>query len=99
MLSPINTSWNDLTSEQKQESLSRANSLSPTQNPEEYEYFAFVVDSKVSAIFVASKELMSDYINAWSSNPVTVKLTSQEKNVVLNGWNFNSETREFSQSS
>lgn len=69
----------------------------PTENASAFEFFAFVVDGKVSAIFVANKEHMQDYITAWSSNPITVKLTPSQKNVVANGWNYDQETGEFSQ--
>ena len=69
----------------------------PLENPEAFEFFAFVVDGKVATIFMASKENMQNYIAAWSSNPVTVKLTPEQKNVVLEDWNYNSQTGEFSQ--
>lgn len=69
----------------------------PVENPSAFEFFAFVVAGKVAAIFMANKEHMQDYITAWSSNPITVKLASAQKNVVANGWNYDSTTGEFSQ--
>lgn len=71
-------------------------SFSPEANPENFEFFAFVVDGQISAIFIASKEHMQDYISTWSSNPLTVKLTPEQKNVVAKGWNYNHETGGFS---
>ena len=69
----------------------------PSENPEAFEFFAFVVDGSVAVIFVASKEHMAKEIAAWSSGPTVVKLTAEQKNVVLENWNYNSQTGEFSQ--
>lgn len=69
----------------------------PSENPEAFEFFAFVVDGSVAVVFVASKEHMAKEIAAWSSGPTIVKLTDQQKNVVLENWNYNNQTGEFSQ--
>jgi glyoxylate utilization-related uncharacterized protein len=72
-------------------------SANPTENPDAFEFFAFVVDGKVSIIFTANKDHMQDYITAFSSSPTVVKLASQQKNVVTYNWNYNSQSGEFSQ--
>ena len=70
----------------------------PMENPEAFEFFAFVVDGAVDAIFIASKETMQNYINAWSSNPITVKLTAEQKNVVQVDWSYDAESGSFTES-
>lgn len=72
-------------------------SANPAENPSEFEFFAFVVDGKVAAVFIASKEHMQDYITAWSSDHLTVKLTPEQKNVVAKNWDYDQETGQFSQ--
>ena len=69
----------------------------PTENPEAFEFFAFVVDGRVAAIFIASKETMQNYIAAWSSSPIIVKLAPEQKNVVQLNWDYDAENEEFSQ--
>lgn len=69
----------------------------PTENPDAFEFFAFVVDGKVSIVFTADKQTMQDYVAAFSSNPTVVKLTPQQKNIITYNWNYNSQTGEFSQ--
>ncbi|NDB36008.1 MAG: hypothetical protein EB023_11855 [Flavobacteriia bacterium] len=81
----------------QQETLRSISLANPLQNPDEFEFFAFVVEGKVKAIFIAAKETMQSYIVPWSSNPITVKLNSDEKNVVQLEWDYNAATREFSQ--
>lgn len=89
--------FNEMTSEQKVAFFEGLGISNPQINPDGYEFFAFIVDQKVSAIFVASKENMQEYITAFSSNPVVVKLTSAQKNLVQTGWDYNSESGELSQ--
>lgn len=58
--------------------------INPVSHPEEFEFFAFVVDGEVATIFPVQHqaELL---IAAWSSDPKIIKLTPEQKNVVQNG--------------
>lgn len=89
--------FDQMTSEQKTAFFAELGILSPQTNTDNYEFFAFIVNQKVSAIFIASKDNMLQYIDAFSSNPVIVKLASAQKNVVQVGWDYNNDAVEFSQ--
>jgi len=58
---------------------------SPLDNPELYEFFAFVVDSDVAMVFPVHVSI-EGIIAALQSNPKIVKLRPYEKNQVTLGW-------------
>lgn len=89
--------FENMTPEQKNGFFQQLGLLNPQISPERYEFFAFVVDDAVAVVFMATKDHMQKYIDTLSSNPTIVKLTPQQKNVVLTGWNYDSETGEFSE--
>lgn len=91
------SNFDEMTSEQKEAFFATIGVKNPSINPEGFEFFAFVVDGKVAALFTCSKETMQDYINAWSSNPTIVKLTDAQKNIVFKDWNYDEQTGEFSE--
>lgn len=65
--------------------MQQLNSIST--HPHEYEFFAFVVDGEVGKIFpvaISNEELVA----LWSSEPVIVKLTPEQKLVVGYGWTY-----------
>jgi glyoxylate utilization-related uncharacterized protein len=70
---------------------------SPAQNPDLFEFFAFVVDGEVAVTFAAHKEYMANYVAAWSSNPKTVVLSDAQKNVVGTGWVYDETTGAFAE--
>ena len=69
------------------------------EQPEKYEFFAFVVQDEVASIFPAHKEYFIPHIQAWSSNPKIVTLSDNEKNVVKAGWLYDEQSGSFSQPS
>jgi len=89
--------FSELTSEQKVEFFALLKAANTLENPEGFEFFAFVVDGKVSVLFTPSKETMQNYIDALSANPVIVKLSAAQKNEVFVGWDYDEQTGEFSQ--
>lgn len=62
--------------------------INPSKNPEEFEFFAFVVDNEVAVIYPIQKA-MELYTSAWSSDPKVVKLTDEQKNRVYSGFIYN----------
>lgn len=89
--------FNEMTPAEKEAFFAAIGLSSPKVTPELYEFFAFVVDGRVVAVFIANKQHMQDYITAFSSNPTIVKLTAEHKNVVQADWEYNEQTGEFSQ--
>ena len=63
---------------------------SPLDNPELYEFFAFVVDSDVAMVFPVHLSI-EGIIAALQSNPKIVKLRPYEKNQVTLGWVMTNE--------
>jgi hypothetical protein len=57
-------------------------------NPEEFEFFAFVVDNEVAVIYPIQKTLEL-YTAAWSSDPKVIKLTDEQKSRVYSGCIYN----------
>ena len=92
----LSSNFHEMTPEQKEVFFAQIGLASPKINPDAYELFAFVINNKVSVIFTASKENMQDYIQAMSSNPLIIKLTPEQKNIVVQGWDYNSENGGFS---
>lgn len=91
------SNFGEMTAEEKEAFFASIGLASPKVTPEAYEFFAFVVDAKVAAVFIANKESMQEYITAFSSNPTIVKLTAEQKNVVQMDWDYDGGTGEFSQ--
>lgn len=86
-----------MTPEEKEAFFAELALTSPKITPDAYEFFAFVVEGSVAAVFIANKESMQNYIDALSSNPVIAKLTPEQKNVVEVGWAYEEQTGQFSQ--
>jgi hypothetical protein len=59
----------------------------PFQSPEDYEFFVFIVDGEVTLKFPVQTavELM---VAALSSDPKVIRLSSQEKLSVKEGWTY-----------
>lgn len=89
--------FDEMTSEQKEAFFAQIGFASSQVSPDGFEFFAFVVDGKVAVVFIANKESMHKEIAAWSSNPTIVKLAPEQKNVVLENWNYDAQTGEFSE--
>lgn len=68
------------------------NPLPPSMAPEQYEYFAFVVEGEVAVIMPVLAQSMEAHVAAWSSDPKVVRLTQEQKNVVQSGWTFDGQT-------
>lgn len=64
--------------------------LNPFENPEEYEFFAFVVDGEVT-LKIPLHNSFEGMIAAMSSDPKVIKLSSPEKLSVIDGWTYNGE--------
>lgn len=62
--------------------------INPSTNPDEFEFFAFVVDNEVAVIYPIQKKLEL-YNAAWSSDPKVIKLTDEQKSRVYSGWVYN----------
>ncbi len=63
-------------------------SINPSRNPEEFEFFAFVIDNEVAVIYPIQKTLEL-YTAAWSSDPKVIKLTDEQKSRVYSGHVYN----------
>jgi carbonic anhydrase len=88
--------FDEMTDEEKQDFVAATAANSPAMNPSGFEFFAFVVDGQVAAMFTLTKRAMENYIDALSSNPTIVKLAVSQKNVVAVGWDYDAETGSFS---
>lgn len=64
--------------------MSNTELIDPVSHPEQFEFFAFVVDGEVATIFPVANQVEL-LIAAWSSNPTVIKLAPEQKNVVRNG--------------
>lgn len=62
--------------------------INPSKNPEEFEFFAFVVDNEVAVIYPIQKTLEL-YTSALSSDPKVIKLTEEQKTRVYSGFLYN----------
>lgn len=70
--------------------------LPPYQDPDSWEFFAFVVDGEVANIFPVYKNDHSQgMIAAFSSDPKVIKLKDDEKNNVGVGMILDSHTNRF----
>jgi len=96
-ITPSSSDFNEMTSEEREAFFSEILLNNPEISPAGYEFFAFVVGGNVGEIFIANKSGMQHYIDTFSSNPIVIKLTPEQKNVVKKGWGYNSETGVFSQ--
>lgn len=66
-------------------------------HPEEYGFFAFVVDGKVAITFNPHKERMSLEYETLSANPKVIRINNEQKFLVKSGWKYNPETDTFSE--
>ena len=57
----------------------------PSQSPDEYEFFVFVIDGEV-ALKIPIQTTLELMVAALSSDPKVIKLSSQEKLSVKEGW-------------
>lgn len=96
-ITPSSSDFNAMTSEEKEAFFAELALNNPEISPAGYEFFAFVVGGNVGEIFTANKSGMQHYIDTFSSNPIVIKLTPEQKNVVKKGWSYDSETGVFSQ--
>lgn len=68
---------------------------SSAEHPEDYEFFALVVDGVVSAVHVAHKEFAAELAAALSANPKVVHMQATQKNVVQPNWTYDETTGDF----
>lgn len=59
---------------------------------DDFEYFAFVVDSEVAVVIPVNKYNLVNWVAALSSDPKVIKLEDNQKDVVVPGWNFDGES-------
>ncbi len=62
-------------------------SNTPYTTPEDYEFFAFVVDGEVAFKFPVQLSL-DMMIAVFSSNPTVIKLSEEDKLRVTEGWTY-----------
>lgn len=65
-------------------------------NPEDFVFFAAVVDGKVATTYSVSRGMV-EFITAFSSNPKIIVLTDDQKNLVNYGWLYNEQTATFTE--
>lgn len=87
--------FEEMTPEEKEEFFTNIALANPKLTPDAYEFFAFVVGGLVMAVFIAHRDTMQNYIEALSANPIIVKLTAPQKNVVEAGWEYEEQTGQF----
>jgi len=63
----------------------------PYQLPEEYEFFVFVVDGEV-ALKIPIQSIVEQAIAALSSDPKVIRLSSEQKLSVKEGWTYDGES-------
>jgi len=68
-----------------------------TTHPEEYGFFAFIVDGKVAITFNPHKERMSLEYETFLENPKVIRINNEQKFLVKSGWKYNSEADTFSE--
>jgi hypothetical protein len=54
-----------------------------------FDYFAFVVDNEVAIVFPVRRAAMPDWAAAMASDPKVIKLSDDQKDVVISGWTWN----------
>jgi hypothetical protein len=59
----------------------------PAQSPEAYEFYAFIVDNEVAVVMPVSSA-MPLHNAVFSSDPIIKKLSSEQKNIVVQGWTW-----------
>jgi len=64
---------------------------SPTDYPQDWEFFAFVIDGEVAVVMPMHKTNMPAHVAALSSNPKVIVLPEELKNVVKSGWKYSNE--------
>lgn len=60
----------------------------PADHPEDYEFYAFVVDGEVAVVMPVSATNMPLHNAVFSSDPIVKKLSPEEKNVVSQGYTY-----------
>lgn len=64
--------------------------LNPFEYSEEFDFFVFVVDGEV-AFKIPVQTIFEQMIAALSSDPKVIKLSSQDKLSVKEGWTYDGE--------
>jgi hypothetical protein len=59
----------------------------PYQSPDEYEFFVFVIDGEV-ALKIPVHSQVEQMVAALSSDPKVIKLASNDKLLVREGWTY-----------
>jgi len=65
-----------------------SNFNNPADHPEDYEFYAFIVDDEVATIMPVSATNMPLHNAVFSSDPIVKKLSPEQKNVVVQGWTW-----------
>jgi len=58
------------------------------EHPEDWEFFACVVDGEVAFLMYGNKYRTPHWVAAWSSDPKIIKLEEELKQVVQGGWTW-----------
>lgn len=64
--------------------------LNPFEYPEEFDFFAFVVDGEV-AFKIPVQTIFEQMVAAMSSDPKVIKLSNNDKLSVVEGWTYDGE--------
>lgn len=65
---------------------------SPTDSPQEWEFFAFIIDEEVAVVMPMHKSNMPAHVAALSSDPKVVIVPDELKNIVKSGWKYSQES-------
>lgn len=60
----------------------------PADHPEDYEFYAFIVDNEVAVVMPVSATNMPLHNAVFSSDPIVKKLSLGQKNVVVQGYTY-----------
>lgn len=59
----------------------------PVDHPEDFEFYAFIVDGEVATIMPVSSA-MPLHNAVFASDPIVKKLSPEQKNIVSQGWTW-----------
>ncbi len=60
----------------------------PADHPEDYEFYAFIVDNEVAVVMPVSVTNMPLHNAVFSSDPIVKKISTEQKNVVVQGYTY-----------